>query len=347
MKVSEPGTPSSEPSLSIVVITRNTQDLLRNLLKSAQADRQLKPILADVTVIDNHSTDGTVSMVRREFPWVFLVENDRNTGFAAAANMGISRSRGSYVLFLNSDTVLMEGEVPAMVQFMNEEPHVGICGPQLVYEDMRPQRSYAHIPSLLFEIVPRSFLEFLFPTKYSAKHALKKEAASATGGTLDSQSRTSQKVALDVPSLIGAAIVARKELLDSLGGFDEGFFFFLEETDLCIRAKREGARVVFLPSTKVVHLQGRTVRKNWVEGRIQYNISLYRFIRKHHGGLYYRLFQGIRLVKSFFVPLLLTAAPVLLLHRRTRMTYGYYARLFLWHVRGCPEDGGLLLSSPG
>ena len=156
-----PGLQNSEQSLSIVIITRNTKDLLQGLLTSIERDSPLKPFLKKVIVIDNHSTDGTDSMVHKEFPWVFLVRNDRNRGFAAAANMGISPSEGEYILFLNSDTLLIEGEVAAMVQFMEENSEVGICGPQLVYEDMNLQRSFAHIPSLLFEIVPRSLLELI------------------------------------------------------------------------------------------------------------------------------------------------------------------------------------------
>lgn len=322
-------------SLSIVIITRNTKDLLQGLLTSIERDSPLKPFLKKVIVIDNHSTDGTDSMVDKEFPWVFLVRNDRNRGFAAAANMGISRSEGEYILFLNSDTLLIEGEVAAMVQFMEENPEVGICGPQLVYEDMSLQRSFAHIPSLLFEIVPRSLLELLAPAKYSTKPIHK-----------DSEPHRPSS-SFDVPSLIGAAIIVRKSLLDDVGSFDEQFFFFLEETDLCVRARKRETRVVFLPHIKVVHLQGRTVRKNWVQGRMQYNISLYKFIRKHHTAFYYRIFQGIRLAKSFFVPLGLSVVPFLLLHRRTRRTYVYYLSLLFWHLRGCPSDAGLLVSSPG
>lgn len=347
-------------SLSIVIITRNTKDLLRGLLQSIERDSLLKPLLREVTVIDNNSNDGTSSMMNKEFPWVSLLVNDRNRGFAAAANMGISHSKGNYILFLNSDTILIEGEVAEMVYFIEENPNVGICGPRLVYEDMRLQRSFAYVPSLLFEIIPPALLELLFPAKYSAR-SLQSSAVTSPSAlsnlrphhTISSSSNfDAMRHALcampsvEVPSLIGAAIIVRKTLLDKLNGFDERFFFFLEETDLCARARERGARVVFLPHTKVVHLQGRTVRKNWIQGRIQYNISLYKFIRKHHTVLYYRIFQGIRLTKCFFVPLGLSVFPLLLFHTRTRRTYSYYVSLLLWHLRGCPDDAGLLVSSP-
>jgi len=334
LKVAELRTPNLERVLSIVIITRNTKDLLRNLLKSIEADNSLKPFLREVIIIDNFSTDGSNTMIHKEFPWVFLVKNDRNKGFAAAANIGITCAEGDYIFFLNSDTMLIEGEAATMVQFMDENPDAGICGPQLVYEDMRPQRSYAHIPSLLFEIFPRSLLELLFPARYSTKSS-------------SNNSRSLRPSAFfDVPSLIGAAIVVRRKLLHDLGGFDERFFFFLEETDLCVRAREIGALVVFLPHVKVVHLQGKTVRRQWIKGRIQYNISLYKFIRKHHAALYYSIFQGVRFAKSFIVPLVLSILPFLLFHRRTRRTYIYYLKLLLWHLRGCPDNAGLFISSP-
>lgn len=357
LKVAELRTPNLERVLSIVIITRNTKDLLRNLLKSIEADNSLKPFLREVIIIDNFSTDGSNTMVHKEFPWVFLVKNDRNKGFAAAANIGITCAEGDYIFFLNSDTMLIEGEAATMVQFMDENPDAGICGPQLVYEDMRPQRSYAHIPSLLFEIFPRSLLELLFPARYSTESS-KCFSVDQTSSTSNSELKTQNcpmpatpdfvppRVGHDVPSLIGAAIVVRRKLLHDLGGFDERFFFFLEETDLCVRAREIGALVVFLPHVKVVHLQGKTVRRQWIKGRIQYNISLYKFIRKHHAALYYSIFQGVRFAKSFIVPLVLSILPFLLLHRRTRRTYIYYLKLLLWHLRGCPDNAGLYISSP-
>lgn len=350
-----------DPTLSIVIITRNTRDLLRDLLRSIDKDEPLNPLVKEIVVIDNASTDGTETMMREEFPYVVLIRNEENRGFAASANQGVSMCGGAYVLLLNSDTLLVKGEVTNMVRFMEGNPDVAICGPQLVYGDMRPQRSFAYIPSLLFELVPPSLLEFLMLEKYSVRRLTKATAqftadfrggasgtpASPSHQTPNRELRTTSLAGLDVPSLIGAAILMRRGMIDDLGGFDERFFFFLEETDLCVRARERGLRVVLLSGVRVIHLQGRTVRKNWVRGRLQYNISLYKFIRKHHGTLYYRLFRGVRFVKSGVFLLALTVMPVLLLNERTRRTYRYYLALLMWHFRGCPDDAGLLVSSPG
>ena len=140
--------------LSIVIITRDTKKLLQQLLHSIEKDGSLKPSVKETVIIDNASADGTGDMVHSEFPWAAYVRNDKNMGFAASANQGINQSTGEYVLLLNSDTILIEGEIVKMLEFMEKNDDVGICGPQLVYPDMRPQRSFASIPSLPTEILP-------------------------------------------------------------------------------------------------------------------------------------------------------------------------------------------------
>jgi hypothetical protein len=355
IKSSESPAPNRRPQLSIVVITRNTKDLAVNLLASIEADKSIAPFLREVILVDNASSDDTVALVGEKFPSVTLIRNASNRGFAAAANAGTYLATGEFVLFLNSDTLLIEGELVPMLEYMAENKDVGICGPQLVYGDMKLQRSFAYIPSLPLEILPASLLAFLFRHRYPAKpkvsnSKLKRPASGHPDSKLPSAMPHAPYPMLspsDVPSLIGAAIVTRKSLLTELGGFDERFFFFLEETDLCVRAQQKGARVVFFPRARVIHLQGATVRRNWVRGRIQYNISLYKFIRKHHGALYYGLFQAVRVTKCFFLLLLFTAVPLSLLGKGIRRRYLYNLNLLLWHLRGCPDNAGLPVSSPG
>jgi N-acetylglucosaminyl-diphospho-decaprenol L-rhamnosyltransferase len=312
---------SSERTLSIVIITKDTKALLRDLLVSIERDRSLAPHLREITVVDNGSVDGTEAMVSGDFPSVSLVRNDTNRGFAASANAGFRHSSGDFILFLNSDTLLIEGEAVKMVRHMKDNDHVGIMGPQLVYPDMRSQRSSARTPSILFELFPRSLVERLL------------DGARAENRPADDPR--------EVDSLIGAAIMVRREALEEVGGFDERFFFFLEETDLCVRMGRSGHRIVLFPGAKVVHLQGKTVRKDWVRGRLEYNISMYKFICKHHSWPYYRSFQSIRLAKALVFLAVLAIGPGLLFGERTRRTYRYYAGLVRWHLKGCPDDGGL------
>ncbi len=308
--------------LSIIIITRNTAELLIGLLTSIRQDASLQPLLSEIIVVDNASTDGTSERVNSGFPEVRLLKNDQNRGFAAAANQGAAKATGDVLLFLNSDARLLAGEVEKVLSLLKEQSATGIAGPQLVFEDMRLQRSYANAPSLLLEVVPSFMLKLLSPTRY---------------GKLPKDSSGPR----EVESVIGAAMFVRADAMRAAGGFDERFFFFLEETDLCVRVKQSGYKVLFLPSARVVHLQGKTVRQSWVKGRIEYAISLYKFIEKHHSAGYFRMFMTVRLMKALLFMLVATLLPFLLLSKSIRRKYEYYGRFIAWHAKGRPDDAGL------
>lgn len=309
--------------ISIVVITRNTRDLLLGLLRSIHENSGVIAETEEIIVMDNGSSDGTEGAVRHEFPEVQVVRNERNAGFAAAVNQAWRRARGEIILLLNSDTRLIKGELIPLIRFMVENPCVGVAGPALVYENMSSQRSFASIPSLIQEIVPRFLLEFVSPDRHGGK----------TWGSNGPE---------PVDSLIGAALVLRRSVLEAVGGFDERFFFFLEETDFCKRVRLFGSQVVFFPSARIVHYQGKTVGANWAKGRIEYNISLDKFIRKHHGSLYHGIFRAVRATKTILTVIGSTVVfPLLLFNRSMRRRYGYHVRLLVWYLRGCRSTGGL------
>ena len=295
--------------LSIVIITKDTKELLKNLLVSIHADKFFLAHVLKTIVVDNASTDGTGESIAEEFPSVMYVRNEVNSGFARAVNKGAAIAEGDYVLFLNSDTILIEGEMEKMMAFMDQNENVAICGPQLVYPDMKFQRSYAAAPALVH-----------------------------FGGGATRNPKNDILPGVEVESLIGAAILVRKSDLEALHGFDERFFFFLEETDLCVRARNAGKEVVFFPDTRIIHLQGKTVRKTWIKGRLEYNISLYKFIRKHHGKVYFAVFAAVKFTKALCY---IAIIPLPLFGKRLRIRYAYYLKLVLWHLRGCPENAGL------
>jgi hypothetical protein len=298
-------------TVSIVIITKDTRELLKNCLGSIAKDTSLAPLGIETIIIDNASTDGTDSMVREEFPDAVYIRNDVNAGFAAAVNRAGSAARGKYILLLNSDTLLIEGEAAKMIGIAGAIDNLGILGPQLVYEDLTLQRSVASIPRFVGELIPGS-------------QRLRKKTASPG--------------VQDVESLIGAAILVSKSAFDDIGGFDQRFFFFLEETDFCLRLKRAGYRILFCPNARVVHLQGKTVRKNWVKGRMEYNISLRKFIRKHHSRLYGLAFDSVKFFKAL---LFVVFMPFLLIGERSRLRYLYYCKLVDWYFTGCPDNAGL------
>ncbi|MBP7530031.1 MAG: glycosyltransferase family 2 protein [Syntrophorhabdaceae bacterium] len=300
--------------LSIVIITKDTRELLEGLLGSIARDASLRSFGTEIIIIDNASTDGTADLVKGSFPRAGYVRNDRNRGFAASVNQAAGLARGKYILLLNSDTLLIEGEVAKMIAAAGQIADLAVMGPQLVYEDLSVQRSVAAIPGLAAELLPGS-------------HRVNHSGPDSGRGTFR-----------DVESLIGAAIMIRKEAFDDLNGFDERFFFFLEETDFCLRARLKGFKVVFLPEARIVHFQGRTVRKTWVKGRMEYNISLRKFIRKHHGLVYALAFDSVKFLKAF---IFVVVMPFLLFGSRSRLRYSYYLKLVIWYLRMCPDNAGL------
>jgi GT2 family glycosyltransferase len=328
------------PKVSIVIITKDTKELLRGLLNSIKSDLSLQPYIGEIIIIDNASVDATEEMIKENIPAVVYVRNERNMGFAFSANKGAALTEDEYILFLNSDTILVQGELEKMIRFMDSNADVAICGPQLVYSDMKLQRSFAAVPSLSAEFFLRGTfrVQGACPRERGARSKVSKtkEDDSKYLGASHLPPPTSNT--FDVPSLIGAAILVRRETLNALNGFDERFFFFLEETDLCIRVCQAGYKVVFFPEAKVIHLQGKTVRKSWISGRIEYNISLHKFIKKHDTPTYYSFFIAVRFIKTLFLVVLF---PLFFFGKRMRMKYVYYVKLISWYLRSCPDNAGL------
>jgi len=334
--------------LSLVIVTKDTKELLENLLHSIEKDRSLQPLISKVIVIDNASADGTDEVIRTKFPAVVYIKNERNMGFASAANKGFSLAEGEYILFLNSDTILIEEELVRIVDFMDNNADVAICGPELVYPDMKPQRSFAAIPSLAAEFfplakfkVPDSRFKVRNSTYDHSRNFGDPRPPTPYPRAYNADSRFTIHDVFDVHSLIGAAILVRRETFERLSGFDERFFFFLEETDLCVRSRAQGKRVVFFLEAKVIHLQGKTVRQNWIQGRIEYNISLYKFMKKHHALPYYAAFVAVRFVKAMLFVMLFSFLFFFLFGKKIRMKYVYYLKLILWHFGGCLDNAGL------
>ena len=325
---------TGDRTLSIVIITKDTKELLKNLLDSIAKDLSLQPFIDKIILVDNASIDGTDRMIAEKYPSVLYVRNEQNRGFAAAVNKGSPFAESKYILLLNSDTIIVEGELVKMLSFMEINADVAVCGPQLVYPDMKNQRSFAAIPSLSAEFFLRRRSKVRGP---GSKVENEQENDSQCLSSLPHTPHPTPS-AIDVDSLIGAAILIRRDALEMLNGFDERYFFFLEETDFCVRVRQAGYRVVFLPAAKVIHLQGKTVRKNWIRGRMEYNISLAKFIQKHHARSYYATFMTVKLIKALFFVMLF---PLPLFGKRMRMKYTYYLTLISWYFQNCPDNAGL------
>ena len=238
MRRRDVGMMKEEKVLTIVIINWNTRGYLLACLDSVEF--VTKGFTVETIVVDNGSQDGSQDIVKKNYPWVSLIENKKNFGFAKAANDALRQIKGRYVLLLNPDTQVKEGAIASLISFMDQHPEAGIVGAHLLNADGSKQNSIANFPSLTTELLNKSLLRWLFPKKFPGKERDYPEP-------------------IEVDSVIGACMMVRREVLDQVGLLDEDYFLFLEETDWCYRMKKAGGRSIMSPRPKSTIIRGRAL----------------------------------------------------------------------------------------
>jgi len=302
--------------ISIIVVSFNTKGLLLDCL--ASVFETVKGISFEVWVVDNNSTDGTVEAIKEKYPSIKIVENTKNLGFATANNQAFRQMNGDYALLLNTDTVLTNGAVKELFNFMEANPEAGMACGQLLNLDGSSQNSIANFPTTLTLLSNETLLRILLPKKFPSK---RREYVSP----------------LKIDSCIGACLMARKKAMDDIGLFDERYFFFFEETDWAYRMKRGGWAIYLVPTAKILHAQGKTVGNN-LDSRIMFYRSRYLFFRKWHPDTYI-LFHSVILLR-LLTNILLSFTGILLtlgFKNSIRKKAIIYVQLLIWHMQGCPE----------
>jgi len=259
--------------LSIVIVNWNVRDLLRRCLNSVTGSSmpgKQKRLSLQLIVVDNASSDGSVQMLRSEFPQIELIANERNLGFTRGNNQGISVSDGRHALLLNPDTEVLDDALGEMVAYMDEHPGVGVLGPQLIYADGRVQSSRRRFPGLDTAFLESTFLQQSFPhSSILSRYYVLDRAEDETQ---------------EVDWLVGACLLMRRRALDEVGPLDERFFMYSEEMDWCYRAKKQGWKVVYLPAARVIHHEGKSSEQVLPVRHIQFQRSKVLFFKKHRGG---------------------------------------------------------------
>ena len=269
-------------TLSIIIVNWNTCDLLRICLESAY--RTTADIHPEVIVVDNGSSDGSPAMVSKEFPSVRLIQNTTNLGFARANNQAFQVSTGDFILLLNSDAFLKEGAANSLVHTMEAHPDIGITGARLVYLDGRPQVSFEKLPNLYSESLRLAGLDKVF---------WRLSRGQKTSNTHDYY---------EVGVVSGACLMVRRVMVEQIGLFDENFFMFNEETDLCFRAHAANWKVVHNPAAQAAHVGGGSTGVTPERVLRLYKAKLLYF-QKHDGEkaknqlfMVMRLLVGVKLV---------------------------------------------------
>jgi len=252
--------------VSILIINWNAGAVLENCLRSLPA--ALGSLMAETWVVDNASTDGSASRIRQQFPDVQLQANTVNAGFAAANNQAARQARGRYFLLLNPDTCLPAGSIEALWRCAEADPTIGVLGPRLNHADGSFQRScWRGFPGLGMALSDALYLWKIPQLPLARQIEFGPDYLSEP---------------IEVDHLLGACLLIRRETWEQVGGLDERFFIFLEETDWCYRAKQAGWRVVYNPTVSIIHLGQHSVSQNPGRSLPEFYRSYCQFYRKHH-----------------------------------------------------------------
>lgn len=257
--------------LAVVILNYNTRELLRNCLRSLEAQTGVHHA---VCVVDNASSDGSAEMVAAEFPHVLLLRNAANVGYAAGNNRGLrafgfpAAPQARYALLLNPDTVVPPQALRDLVAFADANPGVGIVGPKLVLPngalDLACRRSFPTPAVSFYRLVG---LSKLFPkSRRFARYNLT---------YLDEDEQA------DVDAVVGACMMVRAEAIACVGLLDEQFFMYGEDLDWCLRVKQAGYRVVYYPRVVVQHVK-RAASRSSAKARYEFQRAMWLFYRKHY-----------------------------------------------------------------
>jgi len=318
--------------LSVIIVNRNTQALLRNCLLSLQ--RAGNALSTEIWVVDNASGDGSVEMVRVEFPQVKLIVNQENLGFARANNQALAQSAGRYCLLLNPDTVVPAGALDRLVQFMEDTLDAGVVGCAQIYPDGQWQITCHRAITLSREVFVALGLAGIVRglTDY---------------GVHPDQLRSPRSV----DWVEGGVLLIHKTALKAVGQMDEAFYMYVEDADLCFRVRRAGFRVYYVPDVQVIHHRAQATgfiqrerRKHRVNAELL--VALHQskayYLRKHYGVWQEKVYQLV--VRVYSLRKLGVGLVSYLLRAMERETWHDFARAY--QTLMAADVGGSVQSAP-
>ena len=273
----------------------------QSTVNSLQSDTVHGSLSTELLVVDNASRDGTVEMVRAEFPSAHVIANSANLGFTRANNQALAIAQGRYLFLLNPDTELKPGALQTLYDFAEAHPRVGILGPQLFYGDGSRQSSRRRFPTLATAFLESTLLQEWFPRNRVLTHYYLRD--------------TRDDAIQPVDWINGAAMFVRRDVYDQIGGLDERFFMYSEELDWCYRAKRAGWEIVYLPTAQVIHYEGKASEQVVAARDIYFHSSKVAYFRKYHGALFAEIVRAF-LLATFVFQIARESAKWILGHKR-------------------------------
>lgn len=240
--------------VSIILVSYNTEELTKECIKSIYD--KTEDVNFNIIVVDNASKDNSCRMIKENFPDVKLIESKVNLGFGGANNLGIKASEAKYVFLLNTDTVLINNAVKILFDYMEnpENANIGVSGGQLYNADMTFQGSHGKFEDINFLFKKSLGLNWI--------NRLKRLKNIKTKNQTKSSNEVNKKYTpFETDMILGADMMIRRSALDKAGMFDERFFMYAEEEELCFRIKKHGFKVMLNPEAQIIHYGGGTTSK--------------------------------------------------------------------------------------
>ena len=288
------------PRLSVIIVSWNVRGLLEKCLASlSRAEKAGAAPRLEIIVVDCASADDSAAMVSRRFPGVVLLEQRENIGFTRGNNLGLARATADTLLLLNPDTEIIGDALNMMLNFLRENPAVGIVGPHTLNSDGSHQSTRRRFPTLATGFFESSWLSRYAPAGLLERYAMRNADDDAI---------------VEVDWAQGSALMLRRSVYEDIGGLDEGFVMYSEEMDYCRRAKAAGWKVYYHGAARITHHGGKSSEKASAFAQLHFHRSKLRYFRKHHGAAAYQLLRA-SIVLQFWWQMALESGKLLLRHK--------------------------------
>ena len=257
---------NSSPEISIVTVGMNHLSLLKKFLVSLYVTSR-PSISFELIYVDNCSKDGTVQYISRNYPSVKIISNQKPKGFSENNNLGVKASKGKYVAIINPDIILLHKSIDSLYEYLEQNPEIGILVPQLLNTDLTVQysaRRFMNIRTLTLRVLhnARDNVKSRIVDRYLLK---------------DLDTNTIQAV----DWALGAAMLLRRDYYNELNGFDEDYFLYVEDVDICLRSWKMGRPVVYYPHSVMIHAHQKSSNKAFSKKKLMHLKSMITFFVKH------------------------------------------------------------------
>ena len=266
--------------ISIIIVNYSVENYLKKCIESIL--KYIGKIDFEIIVIDNNSTDQSVNMLLNNFKHIHLIKNEFNLGFSKAINLGLRKSKGTYVALVNPDAYFIENSFNICKRFLKENSNIGIIGCKVMNEDgtlqLSSRRNFPYIYSYLFKILGIS--KFFPKSKIFSNY---------------NQTYIDEDIIQETQSISGAFMIFEKKIIDKVGYFDERFFLYFEDTDFCIRTIKAGYKVIYYPLTKIFHYKSMSSKINNLNMGNYFDDSFLLFFEKYKDQYIYNIFTKLSL----------------------------------------------------